>query len=74
MKMTEERQGEIAVKLLKLRMKKNGIPPGLAREMGNVAKELDIKKDELQSFYEAIIPEVLGDILGRQRVSLTTGD
>ncbi len=72
--MTEERQGQIAVMLIKQRLKKMGIPGGLDREMGNIRKELGLSKHEIQSFYEAILPEVLGDILGRKRVSLTTGD
>jgi hypothetical protein len=73
--MDEKRQGEIALKVVKQKLFKSGLPgDGSQRELGNIAKELGIELEELKQFYEAILPEFLGRILGRKKVSLTTSD
>ncbi len=72
--MTEERAQEIALKLIKLRMTKEGIQPSMIREAGNAAKDIGITTEEMRAFIEFLIPEVLGTILQRKRVSIRTGD
>lgn len=74
--MNKQRQGEIALALIKLRMAREGLPrPDVfAREIGNISAETKIPKQELVAFFEALLPEFLGRMLGRQSVSLTTSD
>ena len=72
--MTEARAQEIALALIKLRMTKEGIRPEMIRDAGNAAKDIGISTEEMRAFIEFLIPEVLGTILKRKRVSLKTGD
>lgn len=73
--MNEKRQGEIALKIVKHKLFKNGLPgDGFQRDLGNAAKEIGISVEELRQFYETILPEILGRLLGRKSVSLTTSD
>ena len=75
-KMTEERQGEIALVIVKQQMYREGLKGGqFLRSLGNAAKQmeefdLDTSKEELEDFTEAILPEVLGAITGME-VSVT---
>lgn len=73
--MDEKRQGEIALKLVKQRLMKGGLPgDGFQRELGNIAKEIDVPIGELRDFYEALLPMLIGSLLGRKKVSLRTSD
>ncbi len=65
-----KRQQEIARLIIIQMMKEKGIQEGLMRDLGNTAKKIDIKPDELKQFVESILPEVLAGILGRQSVKL----
>ena len=73
--MDEKRLGEIALKIVKQQLRKVGLRgENFNREMGNAAKDIGIPKDELRSFYESLLPEILGEMLGRKSVSLITKD
>ena len=73
--MNAQRQGEIALELIKHQLFKKGVPgEGFQRDIGNVAKEAEIKKAELIEFYEAILPEILCKVLSRKSVKLETSD
>lgn len=75
-KMSPERQGEIALKLVKryLMEREMSAPNDFRREIGSVAKEVDESTDTMVAFYEAILPELLGKMLGHKNVFLTTSD
>ena len=66
-----QRQQEIARAIVVQMMKEKGIQEGMMRDLGNTAKKIDIKPEELKQFLEAILPEVLAGILGRNSVKLT---
>lgn len=68
--MTEKRAGEIALKAIKLKMKRDGIDDSLYRNLGNAAKELGISREEAREFTHYILPDVLREILGADSVSL----
>ncbi|OHA26567.1 MAG: hypothetical protein A3C06_03260 [Candidatus Taylorbacteria bacterium RIFCSPHIGHO2_02_FULL_46_13] len=62
--MTEARQGEIALKLIKRELSKNGVSDSVRRNMGNEAKDIGIDKDEMEAFIHAILPGVMASIFG----------
>lgn len=68
--MQMHRQQEIALLIVVQMMKEKGIQESMMRDLGNTAKKIDIKPEELKQFVEAILPEVLAGILGRQSVKL----
>ena len=73
--MDEKRLGEIALKIVKHKLHKSGLPgDGFQRDLGNSAKEIGISVEELRQFYETLLPEILGRLLGRTNVSLLTND
>jgi len=71
----ERRRGEIALLMVKHRIFKQGIPgDGFHRDLGNMAKEIGIRPEEMQDFYESILPEVIGKLFRRKKVGITMGD
>ena len=71
--MDETRMGKIALKLVLYRMRKTGLQiDEFNRELGNLAKATSIPIEEPRQFFEAILPELLGQMLGRKSVSLIT--
>jgi hypothetical protein len=73
MVMNVTRQQEIALKLVEAMLIKKGITniTDFRREAGNIAKEIGIELPELIKFYEAMLPKVIGRMLGYGTVSLT---
>lgn len=73
--MDENRQGQIALKLLKNHLRARGLPgaDGFKHDLEKSSKEIGIDKEELRKFYEALLPEVLGDMLDRKKVTLNYG-
>ncbi len=61
--MSRERQGEIALKVLKYMLRQRGVTlsPDKMREFGNLAKETGIPVDELKTFAKPIFQEMLDD-------------
>lgn len=61
--MDPERQGEIALKLLKHLMRKRGVQLSQSnmREFGNAAKAIDVPVEELKRFAKPLIQEVLDE-------------
>lgn len=59
------RQQEIALKVLKYKLKREGVHlgPNIQRELGNVAKEMDIPLKELLEFYRIGIEEITNEFL-----------
>lgn len=51
--LTQERKGEIALKLLRYRIKNEGFhlfPNKLERELGNLSKSMGVPKDDIREF------------------------
>ena len=65
--MDEKRKGEIALALLKYRMRREGIRlnPDIKRDFGNAAKEAGISQDELMEFVKIFIEELLEEAFGK---------
>jgi len=58
--MTKERKGEIAYRLWKYRLKKEGIRlDELDREIGNISKSTGIPREELREFVQEITGELV---------------
>lgn len=62
---SKERQGEIAVKMVKLMMERKGLElsPNLARELGNIAKTINVPLEELKEFVKPIMQEMLDNCM-----------
>jgi hypothetical protein len=76
-KMSNERKGEIALALLMTKWKADGgvkIGPSLQRELGRLAKDTGISRDELQEFAAAVLPAFVGMAFGMNSVSITMSD
>jgi hypothetical protein len=72
--MTDERAQEIALRIVKAKMRKGGISGTFLRDIGNEAKDIGITTEEARAFVEHLLPEVLADIFGYYRASLTFGE
>ncbi len=59
--LSKERQGEIALLLIKAQMSRKSIPAPteIKRELGNIAKEIGIELNELIDFAKPIYEEAL---------------
>ena len=66
---TEARKGEIALKLLKMRVRMDGIRLGknTRREVGNTAKEIDIPFDEAIEFMEDLARELMVETFANKK-------
>lgn len=64
--MNLQRQGEIARKLLKHKLQKDGIhrfiPNEVRRELGNVAKAIGVEESELTEFAEILVRELVDEL------------
>ncbi len=64
--LTPEREGQIALKVLRHIYRKKGMgtlnPIEFKREMGNLAKSLGIETDELMQFAEKITRELIDEV------------
>ncbi len=64
--MDEKRKSEIALILLKYKIAKESISLAeLKRELGNIAKAIDIPLDELKDFFTILHKELLEEILNK---------
>lgn len=66
MELTEKRQGEIALKLIKLHLKEKGELPkieNIKRNLGNGTKRTGFSKEELTEFVIILAKELAGDFL-----------
>jgi len=61
--MDKIRQGEIAVLVVKYAMRKQGIrfSEETIRDLGNVAKKLGIKSQELKEFFQPLVEEMVDE-------------
>ena len=64
--MDVEKQGKIALALLKYLARKKGVrlTPDIKRELGNVAKETGVSVDDLKAFGKIITQELLEETFG----------
>lgn len=67
--MTPQRQGEIALILIKNRLCKT--LRDAMREVGNVAKDCDISLNELKEFIRPILHDILGEVLADSDIKIT---
>jgi len=64
--MDEKRKSEIALILLKYKIAKESISLAeLKRELGNIAKAIDVPLDELKDFFTILHKELLEEILNK---------
>ena len=64
--MDEKRKGEIALILLKYKIAKETISlVELKRELGNIAKAINVPLDELKEFFMILHKEILQGILNK---------
>ncbi len=61
--MTPQRQGEIALKVLKHILRRRGINLNqeAMRDLGNVAKKIDVPVEELKEFAKPLYQEILSE-------------
>ncbi len=66
--LSDERMGEIALKVLKHRMEREGVKltPNFLREVGSTAKEINVSRDELVIFVETLTRELLEGIFSKK--------
>lgn len=74
--MTEERKGQIALLLIKDRLRNEGVrlKPDMKREVGNVAKKIDIPASECMQFFEDLVREMVTEIFPPHSRSHTNPD
>ncbi len=70
---TEERAREIALKIVKFKMSRNGLNIDFMRNIGNAARDIGIETSEARAFVHYLLPEMLGDILDLQSVDIEFG-
>ncbi len=66
-RMTDIRKGEIALAILRYRMRKEGIHlnENLKRELGNLSEATKVPQDELKEFGKIFIEEFLRETFGK---------
>jgi len=72
MHMTEERKGQIALLLLKDRLRGEGIrlKPDMKREIGNQATKIGVPIEEAMQFVEGMVRELVEEVFPpRSRIS-----
>lgn len=70
--LSQERQGQIALAILKLKFKKEGrIPKAeeIKREIGNVSKKTGCSKEELTEFIILLVEENTGEFISEMKKS-----
>ncbi len=70
--MTEARRREIALKIVKQMVLDKGLPPAdqLRREIGNLAKKIEVGIEELMQFYQPFFNAYIRRAFAAQGVSL----
>lgn len=64
--LTKERRGEIAVLLLKRKIREEGIrlkPNDISRNIGTISKEVGIPHEELSSFMKVLLEEMFDEAI-----------
>jgi hypothetical protein len=76
MALTEARRGQIALALLKARLRKEGfrLSSSGRRELGAEAANIGVPVEELEQFVLDLLPELIGNALGYENVSMTVGN
>jgi hypothetical protein len=66
-KMTAERRGQIALLLLKDRLRNEGVrlKPDMKREIGNQAAKIGVPVEEAMQFVEELIREMVEEVFPR---------
>lgn len=74
--MTEDRRKEIALLIVEQMAIERGVPGSevFKRDIGNTAQKIEVPTHELMTFYESMVPKVLGRVFGYQVVSLTMSE
>lgn len=67
--MDEARKGQIALLVLKKKLRDEGIriKPDFRREAGNLAKDLGISVEEIVEFYESLIRELVEETFSKPK-------
>jgi hypothetical protein len=76
MALTDQRKGEIALILVKHKVKEQGKIPSinsLKRDLGNHAKELGISKEEALEFITCLAEELMGEFISELKKMNKTG-
>ncbi|MEI6650278.1 MAG: hypothetical protein WCL23_02455 [Candidatus Moraniibacteriota bacterium] len=70
--LSKERKGEIAYVLIGLKLKREGLrlTPSFKREMGDIAKEVDIPFEELLQFTEEITRKLVDEIFTKPKFKI----
>ena len=65
--MDEKRKGEISLKFLKYSLRQRGVhlTPSFKRELGNIAKEIEVPIEELNRFAKELVQERVEKIFGK---------
>ncbi len=68
MAMTQARKGEIALLILKMKMRKDGFRIGqhIQRDIGNEAKEIGIPIEEAREFIEGFVRELVEETFAKK--------
>jgi hypothetical protein len=74
--MDDARRNEIALKLVEQMVIERGIPGAdvLKRDIGNMAKKLNISKEELIELYQWCLPRLLANVFGCKSVKVSLVD
>lgn len=74
--MSESRKRDIALRMVEHVMLRRQLPApnDFMREIGNTAKDIGVDIETLKKFYEALLPKIIGRMLGRKNVSVTSSN
>lgn len=74
-KMSEQEMGRIALKVLKKHLERQSLPSpkDFRSEIKSMARELGETPETMMGFYVALLPQLLGKMLGYQSVGLVLG-
>lgn len=66
----ERRQGEIALKILRYMLRREGVrlSPDRMRDLGNLSKEIGVPIEELKQFAKPLVQELVDDCFAESRV------
>jgi hypothetical protein len=68
MTLSKDKQGEIALAILKFKFKKDGRIPDateMKRNIGNVSRETGFSKEELKDFSILLVKELAGEFISK---------
>jgi len=74
MALTEGRRGQIALAIVKSKFRRDGLrlSSSARRELGSTAYEIGVPIEELEEFVLDLLPEMISEAFGYDRVSVTT--